>query len=220
MLDSTPATWCRPWREVALRLIALTATLEAASVVAAEPTADPPERNWPCRQILVGRLSLASVWSGPSIEGLAWRDDQAVADIVARLAARRTPVDDAERAIEDFAQSQGANKTKKLLSVFAGLFETLNDERTQVIEGLLRFGAKQKELAEKIRAENALPREGPGKESPHASRQDGETVAGDLEWDLRVFDERRQSLTYVCEAPALIEQRLFALARVIQRSLE
>jgi len=204
----------------ALGLIALAVTLEAASLVAAEPKADSPERNWPCHQILVGRLSLAAVWSGPSIEGLAWRNDQAVADIVARLAARRTPLDDAERAIEDFAQSQGASKTKKLDSVFAGLFETLNDERTQVIEGLLRFGAKQKELAGKIRAENALPREEPGKAPPNASRQDVEAGARDLEWDLRVFDERRQSLTYVCETPALIEQRLFALARVIQRSLE
>ncbi len=220
MLGSRPATWRRPWREVALRLIALTVAFEAASVVAAEPRADSPERNWPCRQILVGRLSLAAVWAGPSIEGLAWRNDQAVADIVARLAARRTPLEDAERAIEDFAQSQGASKTKKLVFVFAGLFETLNDERTQVIEGLLRFGAKQKELAGRIRAENTLPREGPGKASPHTSKQDGKTVARDLEWDLRVFDERRQSLTYVCETPALIEQRLFALARVIQRSLE
>jgi len=203
-----------------LRLIALTVTLEATSAVAAEPKADSPERNWPCRQILVGRLSVAAVWSGHSIEGVAWRDDQAVADIVARLAARRTPLEDAERAIEDFARSQGAGKTKKLVSVFAGLFETLNDERTQVIEGLLRFGAKQKELAEKIRAENTLPREGSGTDPPHASRQGGESVAGDLEWDLRVFDERRQSLTYACETPALIEQRLFALAKVIQRSLE
>jgi hypothetical protein len=219
MHGSRPASWRRPWREAALQLIALTVTLEAASVVAAEQRADSPERNWPCRQILVGRLSMAAVWSGPSIEGLAWRDDQAVADIVARLAARRTPLDDAERVIEDFAQSQGAGKTKKLVSVFAGLFETLNDERTQVIEGLLRFGAKQKELAGKIRAENAS-REGPGKPRPDAGKQDAETVARDLEWDLRVFDERRQSLTYVCETPALIEQRLFALARVIQRSLE
>ncbi|HXN88929.1 MAG TPA: hypothetical protein VN890_06210 [Methylocella sp.] len=220
MRGSRPAAWRRPGREAALWLIALTVTFEAASVVAAEPRADSPERNWPCHQILVGRLSLAAVWSGPSIEGLAWRNDQAVADIVARLAARRTPLDDAERTIEDFAQSQGSGKTKKLVSVFAGLFETLNDERTQVIEGLLRFGAKQKEFAERIRAENALPREGPGKEAPHASRQDGETVAGDLEWDLRVFDERHQALTFVCETPALIEQRLFALARVIQLSLE
>lgn len=215
-----PATWRRRWRETTLRLIALTVTLESASIAAAEPNADSPERNWPCHQILVGRLSLAAVWSGPSIEGVAWRNDQAVADIVARLAARRTPLDDAERAIEDFAQPQGASKTTKLVSVFAGLFETLNDERTQVIEGLLRFGAKQKELAEKIRAENALPRDGSGKGPPQASRQDAETVARDLEWDLRVFEERRQSLTYVCETPALIEQRLFALARVIQRSLE
>jgi hypothetical protein len=163
---------------------------------------------------------LAAVWPGPSIEGLEWRNDQAVADIVARLAARRVPLDDAERTIEDFARSQGAGKTKKLVSVFAGLFETLNDERSQVIEGLLRFGAKQKELAEKIRAENALPRETRGKPPPDAGKQDAETVEGDLEWDLRVFDERHQSLAYVCETPTLIEQRLFALARVIQRSLD
>jgi hypothetical protein len=202
-----------------LRLIVLTVTLEAASLVAAEQKSDLTERNWPCHQILVGQLSLAAVWSGPSIEGLAWRNDQAVADIVATLAARRTPLEAAERAIEDFAQPQGASKTKKLVAVFAGLFETLNDERTQVIAGLLRFGAKQKELAGKIRAENALSREAPGKE-PRASGQGEETVARDLEWDLRVFDERHQSLTYVCETPALIEQRLFALAKVIQRRLE
>jgi hypothetical protein len=218
MHGSRAATWHRRWGEAALQLIALAVTLEAASAVAAEPKS--AERNWPCHQILVGRVSLAAVWSGPSIEGLAWRNDQGVADIVARLAARRTPLEDAERAVEDFARSQGASKTKKLVAVFAGLFETLNDERTQVIDGLLRFGARQKELAERIRAENALLREGPGKESPHASKQDAETVARDLEWDLRVFDERHQSLTYVCETPALIEQRLFALARVIQRSLE
>lgn len=225
MHGSRTATWRRRRRKAALRMIVLAVTLEAASVVAAEPRTDLPERNWPCRQILVGRLSLAAVWSGPAIEGLDWRNDQAVAGIVATLAARRTPLEAAERAIEDFAQSQGAGKTKKLVSVFAGLFETLDDERTQVIDGLLRFGAKQKELAGKIRAENALPREGPGrdaqgKEPPQASRQDAETATRDLEWDLRVFDERRQSLTYVCETPTLIEQRLFALARVIQRSLE
>ncbi len=219
MRGSRPANWRRRRCEAALRLIVLTVTLEAASLVAAEQKSDLTERNWPCHQILVGQLSLAAVWSGPSIEGLAWRNDQAVAEIVATLAARRTPLEAAERAIEDFAQSQGASKTKKLVAVFAGLFETLNDERTQVIAGLLRFGAKQKELAGKIRAENALSREAPGKE-PRASGQGEETVARDLKWDLRVFNERHQSLTYVCETPALIEQRLFALAKVIQRHLE
>jgi hypothetical protein len=160
------------------------------------------------------------VWSGPPIEGISWRNNPPAADIVAKLAARRIPLGDAERMIEDFARSQKADKSKTLIAIFAGLFETLDGERTQVIEGLLRFGAKQKELAEKIRAENAVAREAPARKLPDTGEQEAKTVAQDLEWDLRVFDERRQSLSYVCETPTLIEQRLFALAKVIQRNLE
>ena len=221
MQASRPVSWRRSsrWGAIAWVVITLTAMFKTVPAALAQPGAGHPNPDWPCRQILVGRLSVAALWSGPSIEGIAWRNEEPIADIVAKLAARRTPVEDAERTIEDFARSQGAGKTKKLIAVFAGLFETLNDERTQVIEGLLRFGAKQKELADKIRAENALAREGPGKK-PDTSEQDAKTVAQDLEWDLRVFDERRQSLTYVCETPTLIEQRLFALAKVIQRNLE
>jgi hypothetical protein len=36
---------------------------------------------------------------------------------------------------------------------------------------------------------------------------------------VRVFDDRRTSLTFVCEAPILIEQRLFALGRAIESEL-
>ena len=36
-----------------------------------------------------------------------------------------------------------------------------------------------------------------------------------LTWETRIFDERVKSLTYVCEVPTLIEQRLYALARTI-----
>jgi hypothetical protein len=222
MQGSRPASWRRPrrWEAAAWAVIALTALFKSVPAGLAEPGAGNPNPDWPCRQILVGRLSVAAVWSGPSIEGIIWRNDQAVADLVTKLAARRTPLDDAGPAIEDFARSQGAGKTKKLTAVFAGLFEMLDYERTQVIEGLLRFGAKQKALAAKIRAENALPREAPGKNSPDASGQDAQPVVRDLEWDLRVFDERHQSLIYVCETPTLIEQRLFALAKVIQSKLE
>jgi hypothetical protein len=195
-------------------VLALIATLRIELSVA-QPSAGHQDPDWPCRQILVGRLSLAAVWSGPPIEGVAWRNDPAVADLVAKLAPRRRPLEDAEHLIDDFARSQGENKTKKLVAVFAGLFDTLDQERAQVIEGLLRFGAKQRELAAKIRVENASP-----KESAPKSPKDAGTKARDLEWDLRVFDERRQSLAFVCETPTLIEQRLFALARVIQRNLE
>ena len=40
-----------------------------------------------------------------------------------------------------------------------------------------------------------------------------------LTWETRIFEERVQSLTYVCEVPTLIEQRLFALAKTIAEVL-
>ena len=40
-----------------------------------------------------------------------------------------------------------------------------------------------------------------------------------LLWDIRIFDDRRQTVTYVCEAPTLIEQRIGEIARAVQKAL-
>ena len=40
-----------------------------------------------------------------------------------------------------------------------------------------------------------------------------------LTWETRIFEERVQSLTYVCEVPTLIEQRLYALAKTVAEVL-
>ena len=39
-------------------------------------------------------------------------------------------------------------------------------------------------------------------------------------WDAEVFRDRRQALSYACDVPGKIEQRLFALARIIQQELQ
>src|SRR5262249_16960300 len=59
--------------------------------------ADPRFPDWPCNQIKVPEISVAAVWAGPSIDdvGNAWEEDATIRDLVARLAARRTPLDDA-----------------------------------------------------------------------------------------------------------------------------
>src|SRR5262249_28920683 len=61
--------------------------------------ADPRFPDWPCNQIKVPEISIAAVWAGPSIDdvGNAWEEDATIRDLVARLAARRTPLDDARR---------------------------------------------------------------------------------------------------------------------------
>ncbi len=221
MQNSKLSRWLGPgWGPGSIRFVtALMATLVTATASLAQQSARQQNQDWPCQQILVERISVAAVWPGPPIEGVTWKSDSAVATLAGNLAARRTELKDAEHLINEFAKTQGANKASKLLAVFAGLFETLNDERTQVIEGLLRFGAKQRELAAKIRAESAQARQTGTPPTQNSKEQVSDDGGRKLEWDTRVFDERRQSLAFVCESPTLIEQRLFALARLIQRNL-
>ena len=41
-------------------------------------------------------------------------------------------------------------------------------------------------------------------------------AAVSLDWDMRIYEERERSLTYVCEVPVLYEQRAFAIAKLIE----
>ena len=98
--------------------IALMAALTFEATAAAQQDSARKKLDWPCQQILVDRVSAAAVWSGPAIDNVAWKSDSAIATLVAQLAARRTPLEDAERLIASFAQTQGANKSNKLTAVF------------------------------------------------------------------------------------------------------
>jgi hypothetical protein len=72
--------------------------------------------------------------------------------LVARLAARRTPLDEAQKAIVDAITGTGTERQKKAKLVFAGLFKTLNHERSEVMRGIGRYARKQKEFSDQIRS--------------------------------------------------------------------
>jgi hypothetical protein len=80
----------------------------------------------------------------------------------------------------------------------------------------VRYGHRQKEMAEAIRARQSqlsdLRTASP--DSPQVAALNDELLA-----EVRVFHDRQTSLTYVCEVPTLIEQRLFALGRAIGNRL-
>jgi hypothetical protein len=58
---------------------------------------DPRYPDWPCQQLKVPGISIASVWTGPAIDPNDTKPvDAATADLVARLAARRTPIEEAQ----------------------------------------------------------------------------------------------------------------------------
>lgn len=188
---------------------------------AAEPSAaQTMQGDWPCKQVRVPEIALGGVWTGPALdkELHAWRDDRAVADLVAEIAPRRTPQEEAEKRIEAFAKAAGPERKARLTLLFAGLYERMNDERRDVVNGLDRFGRRLKEMAEKTRQETQAFYDVQNQKPP-----DPEAIkkaAEALQWRVRLFEEQRKMITYVCESPALIEQRFGALARSVLAAME
>jgi hypothetical protein len=182
--------------------------------------ADPRYPDWPCAQAKVPEVSVAAVWDGPSIDGVGetWKNDPKVSELVARLAARRTPLEDAQKAAEDFIAASGADKTEKAKLLFAGLFAELNRQRTEVMDGIDRITAKEKGLAETIRADRAAL--GELQDKPDPDQQKINDLAGRLEWGTRIYEDRRKTIRYVCDVPTGIERRLFALGRAIAQAAE
>ena len=196
--------------------IAILALLTFSNGAAAQLSA---QSDWPCKQVRVPEIAIGGVWSGPAIDSDSrnWRDDPPVADLVSRIRQRRTPLADAETLIADFARAAGARRKALLTRLFAGIYESMNDERRDVINGLDRFGRRLKDMAEITRqgSEELRKTQDQKPPDPEAVRKASET----LQWRLRLFDEQRRMAAYVCESPALIEQRLGALARAIAKEM-
>ena len=122
---------------------------------------DPRYPDWPCQQLKVPGIAIASVWNGPSIEigDAAKPADAKQAELVSRLAARRTPMEDARKLIADYIAGTSAEKQEKAKTLFAALYSTLNAQRDEVMNGIERFSRKQKAAADDIREEAQKLRE-------------------------------------------------------------
>ncbi|WP_363350277.1 hypothetical protein [Methylocystis echinoides] len=204
-------------KKLTMRLAAL---ILAASLSAPWADAQTSQGDWPCKQVRVPEIALGGVWTGPSLdkERREWLSDPAVADLVGRIAPRRTPLEEAEKAIADFAKNAGGDRKARLTLLFAGLYDRMNDERRDVVTGLDRFGRRLKDMAEKTREETQAFYDLQNRKPP-----DPEAVkkaAEALQWRVRLFEEQRKMGAYVCESPALIEQRFGALARAIMAAME
>jgi len=182
--------------------------------------ADARYPDWPCNQVKVPELSIAALWAGPPLDdvGDTWEADATIRDLVARLAQRRTPIEEAEKTIADFLAGSAPEKEDKAKRLFAGLFDTLNRQRSDVMSGIERFSRKQRELAGKVRSEALRLRELQDAANPDAATLD--QAASEIAWNTRIFEDRRRTIGFVCEVPVIIERRLFALARAILQNLD
>lgn len=196
----------------------MAAAMLASAANAGAATSDP---DWPCQQRKVPQLSLGQIWNGPELPKSAeeWSHDRTISALVDDLAARRLPLAEAQQRIRDFAASLPPDQLEpKLLALVQGLFDHMDGERSQVISGIGRYARKQIEMAAYLRKEStevdAL------RAKPDSDPEDLDRRTQQFDWDTRVYQERVQSLTYVCDVPTIIEQRLYQLSRTVAEALK
>lgn len=207
-----------------IRTTALILLLSTTATVAfAQPKTDP---DWPCVQRKVETLSAGQFWTGPDIAAAGdWGSDNDAAVLAQKIASRRTDLSQVDPLLDDFAAKFGSDKDAKdkaLTRVYAGVFEVLNGERSKIMSGIARYAQGQRRMAERIRDEadkisqiKDAPSNGDATELP----KDQTELETKFAWDRRIFQERSQSLTYVCEVPQILEQRLGELGKRIQARL-
>ncbi len=130
----------------------------------------------------------------------------------------RTPLDEAQKLVAEFLSESAAEKTKMGKLLFAGLYDALNAQRSSVLNGLERITRKQRDAAEKIRADTLVLHELQDAPAPDQTRID--QLANQLTWETRIFEDRNKVIRFACEVPTAIDQRLFALGRTVQQEME
>jgi hypothetical protein len=196
-------------------------TPDATSGNAPASNATTGSSDWPCEQTERPEISIGSVWQGPDPESASetWRNDQAVAALVDQIAPRRMPQDEAIAAVHRFSAGYNQDRATVLTAVFAGLFETMSDERSAIIRGIKHFNRRQDSLSQRIQdGWKQMDELDPSSADPKIVEQ-RLNLQQTIDWDSRVFDDRERLLPVVCQQPSVIEQRLFALSRAIQEDL-
>lgn len=197
-------------------------TPDTNAAVDFSPSAILSSPDWPCIQRKVPTISAGQIWDGPPIDDI--KDfDPAIRNLTEILESRRVSVDDADKAIKEYAASiPEAERDKKLTQLFAAFLNEINTDRQFVMSRVEEFQKRQKgraaeleregqKLAEKGMAatDELLPTE--TKLSPEQQ---------EYNWNARIFQERQQNLTMACEIPVLIEQRAYEISRLIRSHMK
>lgn len=182
---------------------------------AAAATGDDPD--WPCVQRLVPEVAAGMIWPGPPVDAVNGAvDDPEISRLAEELAARRVPLAEAEEQVAAFAAPlEGEARSAELTRLFARTLAIINRDRASIIGGIRRFARGQQALADRIAGQNDRLQE-------IAPQQilERDALIAERDWDIRIYDDRQSTLTYLCEQPVLLEQRAFALARAIASHLE
>lgn len=180
------------------------------------PAAGPPDPDWPCVQRRMPHLSLGQLWSGPAPDAaaLAAAETPEVLALARHIALRRTTMEEAEARIAEFARGREA---PALTALAQATFAQIERQRSTVMAGITRYAHRQEALDRDIKEKRDAFARLEAADPPDFDRIDA--LEREIDWATRIFRDRQQSLNYVCETPVILEQRAFALLRLIAARL-
>ncbi|PUB19440.1 hypothetical protein [Yoonia sediminilitoris] len=195
-------------------IVTALALLVGAPVAAA--TFDDP--TWPCVQRKVENLSAGLMWPQPIPDGnLPDAIRTPAIQLAETMALRRVPLEDVETAVAAFVADNAGVTDADLGHIFQAAFDRLNQSRSKLINGISRYSLTQIDLAARIESARIEMDQIMAQEDPDFDRVDA--LEEQLDWDQRIYRDRAQSLTYVCETPVLLEKRAYAVAQVLSQHL-
>ncbi|GAA0296127.1 hypothetical protein [Rhodovulum strictum] len=192
------------------------AALLALGAATIAPAADFSDPTWPCIQRKVEQLSPGIMWPHP-VEEQSYdaATEAAVKELVGRLVLRRIPLEDLDPVVAAFAAEHG-NDPALMGHVFMSAFTIMARQRQAIIKGIEEYSLSQIALSERIDATRVEINTLLDADPLDHDRIDA--AEEQLAWDERIYTDRAQSLTYVCETPVILEQRLFAIAQKLART--
>ncbi len=196
----------------------LAATLAALSFPGAIRAADFADPSWPCVQRKVERLSVGLMWPAQiPQEKLTGELAKDASDLAQRFALRKLTLEEVRPAMDAFVEKHGRDPAL-LGQVFQESFDRLARTRRAIMKGIGEYSLSQIALADRIEKARDEMDTLMAADDPDYDRVDA--LEEQLDWDERIYNERRQSLTYVCETPVLLEKRLYGIAQMLQSASE
>ncbi len=117
-----------------------------------------------------------------------------------------------------FYLNRPPEKTERGKLLFADLFEYAQCPALVLSNGLERVTRKQREAADQVRTDTVALQA--LQDAPAKDQAKIDELGNQLVWETRIFEDRRRVIKFVCDVPTAIDQRLFALGRVIQQEME
>ena len=207
----------RRWHAIGGGFALALAGLALVTVGARAAGAAATNADWPCQQRLVPEISAGMIWQGPALDSVPKEaDDPMLRHLAGELAARRVPLEQASAQIDQFAAGLPAERRNEgLTQLFAATLAIINHDRSSIIRGIGKYVHGQQALADRITKSNErLTQIGTDQ------TQERDALTAQRDWDMRIYGDRRSSMTYLCEQPGLLEQRAFAVAKAIGGHLE